>query len=70
MNVRPVRADLGEVDVLGEEPVAGMDGIGAGNVGGADDPLGCSGSSHCNWRVRSDGFIRQPDGREWASACE
>ena len=30
-------ADLGEVRALGEEPVAGMDGVGAGDLGRADD---------------------------------
>ena len=29
--------DLGEVGVLGEEAVAGVDGVGAGDLGGADD---------------------------------
>ena len=30
-------ADLGQVGALGEEAVAGMDGVGAGDLGGADD---------------------------------
>jgi hypothetical protein len=30
-------ADLREVGVLGEESVAGVDGVGAGDLGGADD---------------------------------
>ena len=30
-------ADLGELRVLGEEAVAGMDGVGAGDLGGGDD---------------------------------
>jgi hypothetical protein len=31
------RARLGELGVLGEEAVAGMDGVGAGDLGGGDD---------------------------------
>ena len=30
-------ADLGEVGVLGQEAVAGMNGVDAGDLGGADD---------------------------------
>ena len=30
-----LRADLGELGVLGEEAVAGMDRVGAGDLGGA-----------------------------------
>ena len=38
MNAMPlVRADLGEVRVLGEEAVAGVDRVGAGLLGRADD---------------------------------
>ena len=42
MNVMPALADdLGEVGVLGEEAVAGMDGVGAGDLGGGDDARRC-----------------------------
>ncbi|GAB1413220.1 hypothetical protein MASR1M97_19560 [Candidatus Desulfobacillus denitrificans] len=34
-----LRAGLGEGGVLGEEAVAGMHGLGAGGLGGGDDPL-------------------------------
>ena len=32
-------AEVGELDVLGEEPVARMDGLRAGPLGNLDDPL-------------------------------
>jgi hypothetical protein len=34
-----VAADLGEVGVLGEEAVAGVDGVDVGDLGGGDDPV-------------------------------
>ena len=34
-----ILADFGEVGVLGEEPVAGVDGIDIGDLGGADDAV-------------------------------
>ena len=36
-----VAADLGEVGVLREEAVAGMDGLHVGDLGGADDARRC-----------------------------
>ena len=42
MNVMLARlADLGELGVLGEEPVAGVDGVGAGDFGGGDQSAEC-----------------------------
>jgi hypothetical protein len=34
-------ARLGELGVLGEEPVAGVDRVGAGDLGGRDEARGC-----------------------------
>ena len=42
-------ADVHEVRVLAEEAVAGMDGLGAGHLGGGDHLAGCSGRT---WRWR------------------
>ncbi len=51
-------ADLGEVRVLAQEAVAGMDRLDVGHLGGGDDPgdvqvtVGCWRPCRCRWRGR------------------
>ncbi len=53
-----VLADLGEVGVLGEEPVAGVNGIDVRNLGGADDAVDPQVTLSAGRAADADGFVR------------
>ena len=53
-----VLADLGEVGVLGEEPVAGVDGIDVRNLGGLDDAVDAQIALSAGRAADADGFVR------------
>jgi hypothetical protein len=53
-----VLADLGEVGVLGEEPVAGVNGIDVRNLGCADDAIDPQVTLSAGRAADADGFVR------------
>ena len=54
-------ADLGEVGALGQEPVAGMDRVGAGDLGGADDRRHVQVAVGAARRADADVLVGEPD---------
>src|SRR5262249_10686012 len=52
-------ADLGEVRVLGEEAVAGVDGLDVGQLGGADEPWDFQVALGRRGRADADGLVGQ-----------
>src|SRR5690606_9170418 len=61
-----VGADGGELGVLGEEPVAGVDGVGAGDLGGGDDPVHPEVALRGGRRPDADGLVGEADGERVA----
>ena len=54
-------ADFGEVRALGQEAVAGMDGVGAGDFGGADDRRHVQVAVGAARRADADVLVGEPD---------
>ena len=50
-------ADFGEVGVFGKETVAGMNGVGVGDFGGADDGRNVEVAARAFRRADADGFV-------------
>ena len=52
-----ILADFGEVGVLGEEPVAGVDGIDIGNLSGTDDAVDTQVTLSTGRAADADGIV-------------